>query len=82
MKYPPGLTIFKPLRLISLYPLFAPLIVFLDLVNAGGSSITTSNCFPSFDQDDKTSKALWHSNLTISCRLLSSEFLVAQSTAC
>ena len=60
----------------------AALTVPLDLVKAGGSNITTSYCLPSLDHVPRTSNALWHSNFTISCKLLSSAFLVAQSTAC
>ena len=54
----------------------------LDFVKAGGSKITTSYCLPSLDQSPRTWNALWHSNLTVSCKLFNSAFLVAQSIAC
>ena len=53
---------------------------FLDFVNAGGSSITTSNFSPAFSSSGNLSNTSAHSNLTVSESPLSSAFFIACST--
>src|SRR5204863_398039 len=80
-KNPPGFRSFIPRKLISLYPAIAFSIVSLLLVNAGGSSITTSYCLPSLPHFFNTSNALAASNLQIESKLFNSAFLFACCTA-
>ena len=63
---PPSFTSFMARRLISLYPFTAFLMEFLDLVNAGGSRITTSNFSPFSSSSGSSSKTSSQINFTLS----------------
>ena len=63
---PPSFTSFMARRLISLYPFTAFFMEFLDLVNAGGSRITTSNFSPFSSSSGSSSKTSSQINFTLS----------------
>ena len=67
-------TSFMARRLISRYPRTAFLIEFLDLVNAGGSRITTSYFSPFFSSSGRSSKTSSQINFTRSSSPLSFAF--------